>query len=358
MKTSKIKIMVAALAVIFIAGSAFMIGTTMSVKPNTAFATPAVLYNEDIITEIYDQASPAVVQIAVNREAGSSSGQGSGFLIDDQGHILTNNHVVSGATRVRVILDSGTVLIASVLGRDTGNDLALLKVEASAVSGITPLQFADSSKIRPGQMAIALGNPFGLKDTITVGVVSGIDRSRGRTLRGLIQTDAAINPGNSGGPLLNAQGKVIGINTATRASGIGFAVASNVAENLLADLMAGKQITRPWLGISGTALTEALAQSTGISAARQGVYLITVVPGSPAEKAGLKGGSIDDSGQPAGGGDVITDVDGRPVASVEDLATYFNGKKAGDTVNLTVLRGGLSINIKATLEAWPESLME
>ncbi len=345
----------AVLAVIIIAGAAFMMGISVSVAPNTASATPVVLYDEDTITMIYDRASPAVVQISVGRDTGPSSGRGSGFLIDDKGHILTNNHVVSGAERVRVILDDGTTLNATVLGRNPGNDLALIQVDASAVSGTIPLQFADSSKIRPGQMAIALGNPFGLKDTITVGVVSGIERNSGRSLRGLIQTDAAINPGNSGGPLLDAQGKVIGINTATRGAGIGFAVSSNVAENMLEDLIAGKQITRAWLGISGTALTEAMAQSLGITSSR-GIYLITVMPGSPAEKAGLKGGSIDESGQPSAGGDVITAVDSRPVADVEEMATYFGSRKVGDTVNLTVLRGGVSMNIQATLEAWPDSI--
>lgn len=357
MKTSKIRQMMVALAVILITGTVFMIGTSVFIVPNSALATPVVLYNQDAITEIYDRASPAVVQISVSRESGSPRGQGSGFLIDEEGHMLTNNHVVSGAARVQVILDSGTRLNASVLGRDPGNDLALIKVDAAAVAGIIPLKFADSSKIRPGQMAIALGNPFGLKDTITVGVVSGIDRTRGRSMRGMIQTDAAINPGNSGGPLLDAQGNVIGINTATRANGIGFAVASNVAENLLEDLKAGKQITRPWLGISGTALTEALAQGSGIPLS-QGIYVITIIPGSPAEKAGIKGSGVDDNGQPAAGGDVITAVDGRPVASVEEMAAYFGNRKVGDTVNLTILRGGFSINIQATLESWPESIPE
>lgn len=346
-------------AMIFFAGTAFMIGTRVSIAPNIAGATPVVLFSQDTVTEIYDSASPAVIQIRVNRGTGSSStGQGSGFLIDNQGHILTNNHVVSGASVVQVILDDGTNLNASVLGRDPRSDLALIKVEASAVSGITPLQFADSSTIRPGQMAIALGNPFGLKDTITVGVVSGIDRSSGRSLRGMIQTDAAINPGNSGGPLLDVQGMVIGINTATRANGIGFAVPSNIAEKTVADLKAGRQITaRPWLGISGTALTEAISQSFGISSHR-GIYVITVVSGSPAAKAGLIGSGVDTSGGPVAGGDVITAVDSRPLASVEELSTYLGTKKVGDTVNLTVLRGGASVSIQAVLEAWPDSIQE
>ena len=174
----------------------------------------------------------------------------------------------------------------------------------------------------------------------------------------MLQTDAAINPGNSGGPLLDAQGQVIGINTAVESAAgadrIGFAVASNMASNVLPSLTAGKQITRPWLGISGTALTEAKAKTLGVSVS-QGIYVVSVVSNSPAEKAGLKGGSTGTNSTPGSGGDVITAVDGKSVTSVEDLSAYLSTKQVGDSVSLSVLRNGQSIDVQVTLGAWPEN---
>lgn len=365
MKSLRSKIF-SVLAVLVIAGAAFTLGTNVATVPNAVSASP-VLYSEDTVTGIYDSASPAVVEIQVAEQGtgfyGRSiqQGLGSGFLVDDQGHILTNNHVIEGATSVQVVLKNGDTIEAKVVGTDPGDDLAVVSVDSSAVAGITPLQFADSSTLKPGQMAIALGSPFGLNNSITVGVVSGLDRSlSGSGMNGMVQTDAPINPGNSGGPLLNGQGQVIGINTAIEASltgaqGIGFAVPSNVAERVLPDLIAGKQVTRPWLGISGTALTQTLAQRLGISVS-QGVYVVTVVPDSPAEKAGLIGGGTDSSGSTAAGGDVITSVDGKTVTSVGDISNYLNTKRVGDTVTLSVLRNGSTISVETTLAAWPDRI--
>ncbi len=363
MKALKGKI-ISVLVVLLIAVAAYTVGAGISFKSGTASAAP-VLYSQDAVTAIYDNASPAVVEIQVTQQGtgffGQSiqEGQGSGFLIDNQGNILTNNHVVSGASTVKVVIKSGNIVDAKVVGTDPSDDVALINVGSAAVAGITPLQLGDSSAVKPGQMAIAVGNPYGLVDSITVGVISGVDRSLG-SMRGMLQTDAAINPGNSGGPLLDANGLVIGINTAiespsTGASGIGFAVTSNVAQKALPDLLAGKQITRPWLGISGAALTQTLAQNLGLSV-NQGVYVVTVVAGSPAEKAGLKGGNTDASGAPTSGGDVITAVDGKSVASVEDLSAYINTKKVGDSVTLSVLRSGNNSSINVTLAAWPDSI--
>ncbi|MFH1382338.1 MAG: trypsin-like peptidase domain-containing protein [Chloroflexota bacterium] len=358
MKTLMSKI-VAVLAVLLIAGASFTAGTIF--VPHGTSAAP-VLYNQDTVSAIYDSASPAVVEIQVTQQGGSffggytQQGEGSGFLIDSQGHILTNNHVVDGATTVKVLLKGGNTVDATVVGTDPADDLALIRVDASAIAGITPLQLGDSSAVKAGQMAIAIGNPFGLTDSITVGVISGLGRSIG-SLTGMLQTDAALNPGNSGGPLLDVQGTVIGVNTAIETSmsgaiGIGFAVPSNVAQRVLPDLMAGNTIARPWLGISGTALTPSMAQTLGISV-NQGVYVITVVAGSPAETAGLKGGNLDASGAPASGGDVITAVDGTTVTSVGDLSSYLNTRKVGDTVTLSVLRDGNNITVQVTLGAWP-----
>jgi S1-C subfamily serine protease len=210
-------------------------------------------------------------------------------------------------------------------------------------------------------MAIAIGNPLGFTDSITVGVISGLNRSvTGSNLRGMLQTDAAINPGNSGGPLLDDQGNVIGINTAveigvTGADGMGFAIPSNLAVKILPDLIAGKTVSRPWLGISGTALTQATASQLGLSV-NKGVYIVSVVANSPAEKAGLKAGSTNADGTLTAGGDVITAVDGKSVASVEDLSAYISTKSVRDKVSLTVFRNGHSITAQVTLDAWPANL--
>ncbi len=179
-------------------------------------------------------------------------------------------------------------------------------------------------------------------------------------MTGMLQTDAAINPGNSGGPLLDANGLVIGINTAmespaTGAVGIGFAIPSNVAQKALPELEAGKQVVRPWIGISGVALTQTLAQQLGLSI-NQGVYVVSVITGSPAEKAGLKGGNLDTNGAPAPGGDIITAVDGNAVSSVPDISNYINTKNVGDNITLSVLRNGSNTDVQVTLGTWPTNL--
>lgn len=359
--------MIALLTVILVIGSAYALAPAMSFLPHRISAAP-VLYSQDTVTGIYETASQAVVEIRVTRqgddpESRRRSGQGSGFLIDDQGHFLTNNHVVRGASRIRVVLNDGKAIEARAVGADSFNDLALIKVDASSVAGITPLKLADSNAVKPGQMAIAIGNPYGFADTITVGVISGLNRALGRSaggITGMLQTDAAINPGNSGGPLLDADGLVVGINTAVEstpgARGIGFAVPSNVAARVLPALIAGKQVTRPWLGISGTALTPETAKDLGISV-DQGVYVVTAVPNGPAEKAGLKGGDRDGNNAPLSGGDVITAVDGKPVTTVQELSAYLNTRGVGDTVTLSIVRDGQRIDIRVTLEAWPDTMV-
>ena len=365
MKTlkSKIAVVIAALLVI---GAAFAVGTSVHLEANTASAAPT-LYSQDTTTSIYNNATPAVMEInitqTVNTVFGNSTQEalGSGFLVDNQGDILTNNHVVDGATTVQVTLTNGNTVNGKVLGTDPVDDLAIVSVDPSAVAGITPLKFGDSSLVVPGQMAIAIGNPLGFTNSITVGVISGLNRSiPDSNMRGMLQTDAAINPGNSGGPLLDENGNVIGINTAaeigvTGADGMGFAIPSNLAAKILPDLIAGKTVSRPWLGISGTALTQATASQLGLSV-NKGVYIVSVVANSPAEKAGLKSGSANADGTLAAGGDVITAVDGKSVASVEDLSAYISTKSVGDKVSLTVLRNGQSITVQVTLDAWPADL--
>ena len=365
MKTLKSKIAVV-IAAILVIGAAFAVGTSVHLVANTASAAPT-LYSQDTTTSIYNNASPAVVEInitqAVNTVFGNSTQEalGSGFLVDNQGDILTNNHVIDGATTVQVTLTNGNTLNGKVLGTDPVDDLAIVSVDPSAVAGITPLTFGDSSLVVPGQMAIAIGNPLGFTNSITVGVISGLNRSiPDSNMRGMLQTDAAINPGNSGGPLLDENGTVIGINTAaeigvTGADGMGFAIPSNLAAKILPDLIAGKTVSRPWLGISGTALTQATASQLGLSI-NKGVYIVSVVANSPAEKAGLKAGGSNADGTLVAGGDVITAVDGKSVASVEDLSAYISTKSVGDKVSLTVLRNGQSITVQVTLDAWPADL--
>jgi serine protease Do len=353
------------LSVLLVAGAVFVLvtGTTFRQTPTAAnAAVNQTLVDETTISNIYETASPAVVEITVTSQSQgfrsySTEGQGSGFVIDKNGNILTNNHVVDGATSVQVMFSNGNTVTASVLGKDAADDLAIIKVDASAVAGITPLTLADSSTVKPGQLAIAIGSPYGLTNSITTGIISGLNRSvdgSSSSLTGMIQTDATIQPGNSGGPLLNSSGLVIGINTAIEGdgTGIGFAVPSSVALKVIPDLEASKQIEKPWIGISGMALTQSTAQELGISN-NQGVYVIEVVSDSPAEKAGLKGAGTSQNGNPGNGGDVITAIDGKNITSVTDLQSYLKTKSVGDTVNLTVIRSGSTISVAVTLAAQP-----
>jgi S1-C subfamily serine protease len=359
---------VAIVIVLFVVAAAYGIGSGTLFTTQKASADSTMIYNANTVTSVYEAASPAVFRIEVTEQStgmfGRSlqRGQGTGFLIDDKGHLITNNHVVDGSTSVKVVLQNGDTVDAKVLGTDAIDDLAVISINSSVVSGIKPLQLGDSSVVKPGQMAIAIGNPFGLDDTITVGIISGLNRTvNGSNLRGMLQTDAALNPGNSGGPLLDAGGLVIGINTAieattTGANNIGFAVPSNVAKNVLSDLMASKAISRPWLGISGRAITQTVSQNLGLSVT-EGVYVVSVTKDSPAEKAGLKGSGLDSSGALTKGGDVITALDGNTIKTVEAISSYLLTKKVGDTVTLSVLRDGNTLSLPVILGTWPTSLV-
>jgi S1-C subfamily serine protease len=336
-----------------------------------ASASSAVsLYDEETIVALYNQSIPAVVEVKTVVSGNQPSfgmfgtpelrGQGSGFIVDKEGHILTNYHVIDGASEINVTLHDGETLSAQVVGTDRENDLALLKVDPGKTSSISPLPWGDSDEVRPGQMAIALGSPFGLEGSITVGVISGVGRTmanaQARSLTNMLETDAAINPGNSGGPLLDSKGEVIGINTALEASSptIGLAIPINNARSLLPALLQGGEVSNPWLGISGTDIDQELASKLSLTV-NHGVYVVSVLPGSPAEKAGLiPGGS--DQGEPTSGGDIITEVDGLPVAQVADLLQYFNTKKVGDQVSLSIVRGDKTLTVVVTLGEWPNEM--
>ncbi|MBI4307614.1 MAG: trypsin-like peptidase domain-containing protein [Chloroflexi bacterium] len=332
-----------------------------------AVAAPAFL-DEAALIALYRQVTPAVVTVSVTqrRQPGLPlrEGTGSGFLIDREGHIVTNNHVVAGAGRVEVTLSDETVLPATVLATAPADDIALIQVDAKQVSGIEPLPLGDSDAVQPGQIAIAVGSPFGLSGTITVGIVSGVNRSLPSAVRrpiaGMIQTDAIVNPGNSGGPLLNSRGEVIGITTALErdpvsSRGVGLAVPITTFKTMLPRLIEGRSVLRPWIGISGTALTPRLSGDLGIDREAKGVYIIQVASGSPAADAGLKGSDLDDTGQPRKGGDIILAVEGRTVKNIEELIRYLNTRDAGEKVTLTVQRGTDTLQIPLTLAPWPEN---
>jgi len=293
-------------------------------------------------------------------------GSGSGVIIDDQGHILTNNHVVDGADSLDVTLANGETIPGKLLGNDAGNDLAVVKIEVDK-NQLTYAPLGDSSKLKVGQLAIAIGNPFGLQRTVTVGVVSSLGRSfasdSGRTIRDMVQTDAAINPGNSGGPLLNSSGEVIGINTAIESPvgasvGIGFAVPVNTVQQSLSTMLAGKSVSHPWLGITGAQVTADLAKELDIPV--EGVYVVSVVQDSPAAKAGVNGALRRSSQIPSAnvgkGGDVILAVDGRKISKVEEISSYLDTKLSGDTVKLSIRRNGAEQELTVTLADWPDQV--
>lgn len=349
-------------------------------------AGQAVL-DENAISNIYQNLSPSVVNITSTsntpvRPRGNNpfgnpnnppgqipspqqQGTGAGLIVDaGKGYILTNNHVVQDATKLDVTLANGTTLPGKVLGSDPGNDLAVVQIDTSGQS-LTAAQLGDSSALKVGHLALAIGSPFGLERTLTMGIVSSVGRTygsgtNGRPIRDMIQTDAAINPGNSGGPLINSAGQVIGINSDIESPvgasvGIGFAIPINTAKASLADMEAGKAITHAWLGISGTQVTPTLASQLNIPA--EGVYVVQVSANSPASQAGLKGasGAQANSGTVPSGGDVILAVDGNKVSKVEDISSYLDTKKPGDTITMNIRRDGQTQDLKVTLADWPQN---
>ncbi|MGA9350801.1 MAG: trypsin-like peptidase domain-containing protein [Anaerolineae bacterium] len=322
-------------------------------------------------SDIYEQLRPSVVEITstVNGRFGQSEGSGSGVIIDEQGFILTNYHVVSGADTLEVTLADGSTLPATVVGSDPGNDLAVIRVDPPA-GGLTAAALGDADQLQVGDTVFAIGNPWGLEGTFTEGIVSALGRtyssySGTRPLRNLIQTDAAVNPGNSGGPLVNCYGEVIGINSLLENPtgdgvnvGVAFAVSINTAKQVLPDMLAGSTISHPWLGIAGQEVTPALAQELDLTV-DAGVYVTLVAAGSPAQRAGLQGAFASEaqatrSSSLPSGGDVIVAVDGKAVTDVDELAGYLDSeKRAGDTVTLDVMRNGQDMTLQATLAEWP-----
>jgi putative serine protease PepD len=289
-------------------------------------------------------------------------GQGSGFIIDRKGYILTNNHVVAKAQKITVTMANGKKTPATLVGRDPLSDLAVIRIPSKYVDMVVTL--GDSDKIRVGQKAIAIGNPFGLSHTLTTGIVSALNRGirteDGNQIDDLIQTDAAINPGNSGGPLLNSNGQVMGINTAIYSlsggyQGIGFAIPINLAKNVATQLITAGRVARPWLGITGISITHGLSEAIGLGV-DQGVLVAEIVRGSPAHQAGLRGGNrevIVGSMRLPLGGDVITSIDGHEITDMKQLSRLVEKLKVGKNVIVRINRGGRSMELDVLLAERP-----
>jgi 2-alkenal reductase len=305
---------------------------------------------ESVISGVFADSLDSVVEITVSTVAGDASG--SGFVWDDQNHVVTNQHVIANAQSVEVSFSDGRAYRATVIGEDADADVAVLEVDTD--DRLKPIKLGDSDTAVPGQIAIAIGNPFGEEFTLTQGIVSAVGRSirsgnQGFTTPDVIQTDAAINPGNSGGPLLNRHGEVIGINAQIRSdsrqnSGVGFAVPINIAKLVVPDLIESGEFVYAWLGVSGHDVSRILTQGLDLPDGTQGAYISQVISDGPAEDAGLNdtNRTIMIEGQPIDvGGDTVVGIDGTPIRSMADLISYLTSNtRPGDIVTLEVLEDG------------------
>jgi 2-alkenal reductase len=333
---------------------------------------PEIHGDQSLLEALYEHVSPGVVSIQASG-AQTDGSQGTGFVVDTKGHIVTNFHVINGRDIIEVHFQSGLKSYATVIGSDIDSDLAVIKVDVDP-SALVPLAFGDSDLVKVGQTVAAIGNPYGLNGTMTVGVVSArgrvLDSMRQSTAGGYfssadtIQTDALINPGNSGGPLLNLQGEVIGVNRAIRSSGItasgdvintgiGFAISSNVANKVVPALIEKGSFEYPYLGMTSLSNISLALQEALELPRSTGVYISSVVPGGPAEKAGLRGGS--QASQVYGhqkGGDLVIAVDGIPVKDFSEMFNYIViNKNPGEEVVFRVLRDGKEIDLTLVVEA-------
>ena len=321
-----------------------------------------VAAEEQLLVDLYERVSPSVVNIAASTAFGG--GTGSGFVLDSNGHIVTNNHVIEGAEQILVRFADDTLVEAELVGADADSDLAVIRVDVP-MDLLREVRLGDSSALRVGQRAIAVGNPFGFEQTMTTGIISALGRvvrqESGFSLPQLIQTDAAINPGNSGGPLLNARGEVIGVNTlifsnSGSSSGIGFAVPVNTVKRVVPSLIATGRYDDPWLGISGLSITPVVAEVLDLPV-EQGILVQEVVAGGPADRAGLRGNDqqveIDGAPVPTGG-DIIVAIDGVELGDMDDLIVYLAETTVGQTVTLEILREGQGQSVALILEERPE----
>jgi S1-C subfamily serine protease len=357
--------------------------TAVAVQVVTATPPPATVEAsnplEAQVIAVYENVSPAVVNIT-NRgyvydffmQAVPQEGSGSGFVYDQEGHIVTNYHVIENAEELSVTLANGKVYDAKVIGVDPTNDLAVIGLDAN-VDLPAPIEMGDSGHLRVGQFVVAIGNPFGLERTLTTGVISALGRviqspEGNRFIGEAIQTDASINPGNSGGPLLDLKGRVIGVNSqiispSQASAGIGFAVSANTVRRVVPELIARGYYPHPWLGTTMLTLTSANAKvfrDGGMQVpVEAGLLVSEVTPGSPADKAGIRGG---DRAVRVGryqlllGGDIITAINGKPVGDFQELTVYLETQtKVGDSVQVTIIRDGQEQTLALTLGEQPRS---
>ena len=378
------------IVLVLIVGAAALLHTSpvsVAAQTGTATATPTVsgsLLTDGTVIEqvqsiyrgIYDTVNPSVVNIQVlgtynyGFYVGAVSSQGSGFVWDPQGHIVTNNHVVENAYNITVTFSDGTTTTAEVVGTDVQSDLAVIKVDPSGLT-LHPVSLGNSQAVKVGDLVIAIGNPYGLAGSMTQGIVSALSRSltvdssnpfssSTYTIPDIIQTDAAVNPGNSGGVLVNTSGEVIGVTSAIQSTtnanaGIAFAIPSHIVERIVPVLIKDGRYKHPSLGLSGITLTANYATEMGLDASTHGVLITEITPGGAADLAGLKETTQQYTRYNRGViifGDVITAIDGNPVRTYEDLISYiFNKTEVGQRVELTILRDGKEMTVTATLQA-------
>jgi putative serine protease PepD len=341
---------VGAVVAILVVSGVLDTGSTTTQSPNssTATATPAPTTtvsstpaSATSVTGIYNRVSKGVVFVE-NDQSGQAAASGSGFVIDGAGHVVTNEHVVENGTSFRVRFgENGDPIPAKLLGADRSNDLAVLQIDPSKAGGaLQPVQLGSSSSLQPGEPTIAIGSPFGLEGTVTSGIVSALNRTiqapNGFSISGAIQTDAAINPGNSGGPLLDGQGRVIGVNSQIASqsgsnSGVGFAIPVDQVKRVVPFLEKGQKVPHAYLGV-GTGDTQAGGAMVG-----------QVVPGGPADKGGIRQG------------DRVVQIGGQPVRGPDDLSAAVNDRKPGEQVQVTVERGGQRRTLTVTLGTQPSN---
>ena len=326
--------------------------------------------NNDLsLNDLFELVENSIVQVTKTMPPANPFGPdkenttslGSGFIYNDKGYIVTNNHVVENAKVVDVTFINGDRYTANVTGTDAVSDLAVIKINENTTTIPKSLVVGNSSKLRVGDQVVAIGNPFGLESSMTTGIVSQIGRllsvdERGFSIPNAIQTDALINPGNSGGPLLNMKGEVIGVNTAgIFPGGIGLAVPSNTVLKIIPVLMEKKNYTHPWLGVTGNTLTADIAKREKVDRTVKGVIIDTIVRNSSADLAGLNGSSVNQYGEKRGG-DIITALDGKPILKMEDLISYLELNKAvNDNATFSVYRDGEILDKEITLKSRPEA---
>lgn len=363
--------LVVAVAGLVLLGTGFLDRPTGSTGEGLASIAPVggMKDSEEDVGQIYEKASPAVGFITASSGGASAFGTpgqgeatGSGFLVDRDGHMVTNDHVVAGSTGITVRLGD-TDYDADLVGSDPSTDLALLKL-VDAPTEITPLELGDSNAVEVGDPVVAIGNPFGLDRTATTGIVSALQReissTNGYSISDVIQTDASINPGNSGGPLIDRQGRVIGVNSqiatggASNGSvGIGFAVPSATVEDVVGQLLEKGEVDHAWIGISGIDLEPGVAASVGFDEEIEGVLVRDVERGGPAARAGIEPFGGTEAPSPDGEGDVIVAVGGRRPATMAEVATLVNRSDPGEVIELTLLRDGKERTVEVELGERP-----